>query len=65
MCGKDDEILENFSYLGSVVCNNGGFEPENHMADWPGQNLFAKCVQIGKCSSYRVFESRGTTVPGN
>ena len=28
-----------------------------------GQNLFAKCVRIGKCSSKRVFESRGTTVP--
>ena len=27
-----------------------------------GQNLFAKCVRIGKCSSQRVFKPRGTTV---
>ena len=27
-----------------------------------GQNLFTKCVWIGKCSSHRVFESRVTTV---
>ena len=27
-----------------------------------GRNLFAKCVRIGKCSSQRVFKSRGTTV---
>ena len=25
-----------------------------------GQNLFAKCVRIGKCSNQRVFESRTT-----
>ena len=47
-CGEDIEILKNFTYLGSVVHNDGGSKKKSHggLASWPTTTLWIRSTRV-------------------